>query len=82
MVQKTGANTVLFGFTFNGGGSYSGTSVTLVTFNWKTLVYHANTSFIIQIAGKFPTKLLDNGFNNVSFTTTNGVYTCNLSPIK
>ena len=63
----------------NGAGPYTITSqVTLVTLTWKTLIYHPAVTFHIVTSAEGPpfTKLLDPGFNNLPYTTTDGFLGC------
>ncbi|OLD01246.1 hypothetical protein AUG19_05020 [archaeon 13_1_20CM_2_54_9] len=81
----TGAHNVtgsyVLGFTEIGSNPVTTTaSTTLVTFTWKTLVYHASTLFHLVTSGSQRTALLDQSLNVQSITTTDGVYTCNLGP--
>jgi hypothetical protein len=79
-LQKNATGTYAIGFTFQGSNpGYSASSTTtLFTINWKTKVYHATTTFSFVTTGALGSLLLDNNLSAQSFTTTNGVYTCNI----
>jgi len=69
---------------YNGRGPVTTTSqVTLVILRWKTLVYHATSSFHIVTSSENPpfgTMLLDPAVNSQSYTTTDGALSCQLAP--
>ena len=79
-LQRNATGTYVVGFTFQGStsGYSASSSTTLFTMNWKTKVYHAQTTFSFVTTGALGSLLLDNNLSAQSFTTTNGVYTCNL----
>ena len=83
--NSTVAGYFVVGYSFYDGNSTSSSNgLTLVTLTWKTKVYHANSLLHIVTASETPlvTKLADTSFNNQPYTTTDGVYTCNLGPSK
>src|SRR6266567_7922048 len=83
--NNTAAGYFMLGMTFyNGAGPYTTTSqVTLVTFTWKTIVYHPTVSFHIVLSSEQPqtgTLLLDPNQNQQQYTTTDGFLGCQLRP--
>src|SRR6266540_2161210 len=78
ILSRNGTGYYVVGVALNGGATYSSSSSTILfTLTFKTKVYHAQTNFDIATSGPFPSKLLDGGFNNLSFGTNSGYYGCN-----
>src|SRR2546426_4606283 len=83
--NSTAAGYFMLGMTFyNGAGPYTTASqVTLVTFTWKTLVYHPTVFFHIVLSSEQPqtgTLLLDPNQNQQQYTSTDGFLGCQLRP--